>query len=125
MTLDAGAEPLFADVDRDRILQVLSNLIGNALKFTPNGGIVKFSARKQENHVEISVADNGPGIPPQDRQLIFERFTKLRMNDRTGLGLGLFVAKWIVEAHKGHISVTSDVGKGSTFSFTLPLAATY
>jgi signal transduction histidine kinase len=125
MTLDAGAEPLFADVDRDRILQVLSNLIGNALKFTPNGGTVKFSARKQERQVEISVADNGPGIPPQDRQLIFERFTKLRMNDRTGLGLGLFVAKWIVEAHKGHISVTSDVGKGSTFSFTLPLAATY
>jgi len=125
MTLDAGAEPLFADVDRDRILQVLSNLIGNALKFTPNGGTVKFSARKQERQVEISVADNGPGILPQDRQLIFERFTKLRMNDRTGLGLGLFVAKWIVEAHKGHISVTSDVGKGSTFSFTLPLAATY
>jgi len=125
MTLDAGAEPLFADVDRDRILQVLSNLIGNALKFTPNGGTVKFSARKHERQVEISVADNGPGIPPQDRQLIFERFTKLRMNDRTGLGLGLFVAKWIVEAHKGHISVTSDVGKGSTFSFTLPLAATY
>ena len=125
MTLDAGAEPLFADVDRDRILQVLSNLIGNALKFTPNGGTVKFSARKHERQVEISVADNGPGIPPQDRQLIFERFTKLRMNDRTGLGLGLFVAKWIVEAHKGHISVTSDVGKGSTFSFTLPFAATY
>jgi signal transduction histidine kinase len=125
MTLDTGAEPLFAEVDRDRIFQVLSNLIGNALKFTPNGGIIKFSARKQESQVEISIADNGPGIPPQDRQLIFERFTKLRMNDRTGLGLGLFVAKWIVEAHKGHIWVTSDVGKGSTFSFTLPLATTH
>ena len=125
MTLDTGAEPLFAEVDRDRIFQVLSNLIGNALKFTPNGGTIKFSARKQESQVEISIADNGPGIPPQDRQLIFERFTKLRMNDRTGLGLGLFVAKWIVEAHKGHIWVTSDVGKGSTFSFTLPLATTH
>ena len=125
MTLDTGAEPLFAEVDRDRIFQVLSNLIGNALKFTPNGGTIKFSARKQERQVEISIADNGPGIPPQDRQLIFERFTKLRMNDRTGLGLGLFVAKWIVEAHKGHIWVTSDVGKGSTFSFTLPLATTH
>jgi signal transduction histidine kinase len=125
MTLDTGAEPLFAEVDRDRIFQVLSNLIGNALKFTPNGGTIKFSARKQESQVEISIADNGPGIPPQDRQLIFERFTKLRMNDRTGLGLGLFVAKWIVEAHKGHIWVTSDVGKGSTFSFTLPLVTTH
>jgi len=125
MTLDTGAEPLFAELDRDRIFHVLSNLIGNALKFTPNGGTIKFSARKQESQVEISVADNGPGIFQQDRQLIFERFTKLRMNDRTGLGLGLFIAKWIVESHKGRIWVTSDVGKGSTFSFTLPLATTH
>ena len=124
MTLDTGAEPIFAEVDHDRILQVLSNLIGNALKFTPNGGTIQVSARKQERHVEISIADNGPGIPPQDRQRIFERFTKLTMNDRSGLGLGLFIAKWIVEAHKGRIWLTSDLGKGSTVSFTLPLTAT-
>ena len=124
MILDTGAESLFAELDRERMFQVLSNLIGNALKFTPNGGTIKVSARKQEGHVEISVADNGPGIPSQDRQLIFERFTKLTMDDRSGLGLGLFVAKWIVEAHKGRIWVTSDVGKGSMFTFTLPLTAT-
>jgi signal transduction histidine kinase len=124
MTLDIGAEPIFAEIDHDRILQVLSNLIGNALKFTPNGGTIKVSARKKERHVEISIADNGPGIPSQDRQLIFEKFTKLTMNDRSGLGLGLFIAKWIIEAHEGRIWVTSDVGKGSTFSFTLPLTAT-
>jgi len=125
MTIDTGPEPIFAEVDHDRILQVLSNLIGNSLKFTPNGGTIEFSARKQETQVEISVADNGPGILPQDTQLIFERFTKLTMNDRSGLGLGLFVAKWIVEAHKGRIWVTSDVGKGSTFSFTLPLTMSH
>ncbi len=125
MTIDPGPEPIFAEVDHDRILQVLSNLIGNSLKFTPNGGTIELSARKQETQVEISVADNGPGILPQDTQLIFERFTKLTMNDRSGLGLGLFVAKWIVEAHKGRIWVTSDVGKGSTFSFTLPLTMSH
>jgi len=124
MTLDTGTESLFAEVDRSRLFQVLSNLIGNALKFTPKGGTIKISARKQAGHVAISVADNGPGIPPQDRQRIYERFTKLTMNDRSGLGLVLFVAKWIVEAHKGGIWMTSDVGKGSTFTFTLPLAAT-
>ncbi|HSS75973.1 MAG TPA: ATP-binding protein, partial [Thermoanaerobaculia bacterium] len=75
MTLDIGAEPIFAEVDHDRMLQVLSNLIGNALKFTPNGGTIQVSARKQAGQVEISVADNGPGIPSPDRQLIFERFT--------------------------------------------------
>ncbi|MGH7180970.1 MAG: sensor histidine kinase, partial [Nitrospiraceae bacterium] len=124
MTLDTGAESIFAEVDHDRMLQVLSNLIGNALKFTSNGGIIKVSIRKQGSHAEISVTDNGPGIPTQDRERIFDRFTKLTMNDRSGLGLGLFVAKWIVEAHKGHIWVTSDIESGSTFSFTLPLTAT-
>ncbi len=121
MTIRTSPEPIFADLDHDRILQVLSNLIGNSLKFTPNGGTIELSARKQETHVEISVIDNGPGIPEQAKAQIFERFSQLKMNDRRGLGLGLFIAKWIVEAHKGRIWVTSDVGKGSTFSFTLPL----
>jgi len=121
MTIHTGPEPIFADLDHDRILQVLSNLIGNALKFTPNGGTIELSARKQETQVEISVTDNGPGIPEQATALIFERFSQLKSNDRRGLGLGLFIAKWIVGAHKGRIWVTSNVGKGSTFSFTLPL----
>ena len=76
---------------------------------------------KRETEVELSVTDNGPGIPEQAKAHIFERFSQLEVNDRRGLGLGLFIAKWIVEAHRGHIWVTSDVGKGSTFSFTLPL----
>jgi|CXWL01.1.fsa_nt_gi signal transduction histidine kinase len=121
MTIHTGTEPIFADVDHDRILQVLSNLIGNSLKFTPKRGAIDLSVRKQETQVEISVTDNGPGIPEQSKTQIFERFSQLKMNDRQGLGLGLFIAKWIVSAHKGRIWVTSEVGKGSRFSFTIPL----
>lgn len=121
MTIHTSTEPIFANVDHDRILQVLSNLIGNSLKFTPNGGAIKLSARKQGTQVEVSVTDNGSGIPEEAQVQIFERFSQLTMNDRRGLGLGLFIAKWIVEAHKGRIWVSSEVGKGSTFSFTLPL----
>ena len=115
------SEPLFVLGDHDRILQVLSNLIGNALKFTAHGGTITLSARKRENEVEVSVADNGPGIPEEAKEKLFEKFSQLKMNDRRGLGLGLFIAKWIIDAHNGRIWVTSDLGKGSTFSFTLPL----
>ena len=124
MTMNTSAEPIYADIDHDRILQVLSNLIGNALKFTPHGGTIELGARKQKTHAEISVTDNGPGIPREEQGRIFERFSQLKKGDRLGLGLGLFIAKWIVEAHEGHIGVTSEVGKGSRFSFTLPLSAT-
>lgn len=122
MILGASPEPIVAWVDRDRILQVLSNLIGNGLKFTPNGGSIALSAKKQESHIEVSVTDNGPGIPEQDKGQIFERFSQLKMNDRRGLGLGLYIAKWIVEAHHGRIWVISEVGRGSTFTFTLPIS---
>lgn len=122
MTTRPCGQPLFADVDHDRILQVLSNLIGNALKFTPPGGIIELAARKEEACAVISVTDNGPGIAEEAQAYIFDRFSQLKLNDRRGLGLGLFIAKWIVEAHKGRIWVTSEVGKGSTFSFTLPLS---
>lgn len=125
MTIQTSHESIFADIDRDRILQVLSNLIGNALKFTPKGGAIKLSAQKKETEIEISVTDNGPGIPEEKKLKIFERFSQLRSNDRRGLGLGLFISKWIVEAHKGRLWVASDVGKGSTFSFTLPATESY
>jgi signal transduction histidine kinase len=108
-------------LDHDRILQVLSNLIGNSLKFTPLGGAITLSARKELAHVEVSVTDNGPGIPQHAQAKIFERFSQLITNDRRGIGLGLFIAKGIVEAHHGKILVTSEFGKGSTFTFTLPL----
>ncbi|MGZ3701185.1 MAG: ATP-binding protein [Bdellovibrionota bacterium] len=112
---------VFVNCDYDRILQVLSNLIGNALKFTPKGGKIVVAFKKQGPEVEISVTDTGPGIPENAKKRIFDQFSQLHSRDRTGLGLGLFISKWIVEAHGGHISVVSEVGKGSTFSFTLPV----
>ncbi|MEQ1893663.1 MAG: ATP-binding protein [Planctomycetota bacterium] len=120
VTQDCPAEPLLVHCDHDRILQVLSNLLGNALKFTPEGGAIVLAARKRGREVSLSVADNGPGIPPEARSKLFERFSQLQANDRRGLGLGLFIARWLVEAHEGRISVASELGKGSTFSFTLP-----
>lgn len=121
MNSDFPSEPMFVHCDHDRILQVLSNLIGNVLKFTPTGGTIVLSARKRESEVEVSVTDNGPGIPDDAKAKLFEKFSQLKMNDRHGLGLGLFISKWIIDAHNGRIWVTSDLGKGSTFSFTLPL----
>lgn len=121
VTLDCPAEPLLVHCDRDRILQVLSNLLGNALKFTPEGGAIVLAARKQEREVSLSVADDGPGIAPEARATLFERFSQLELNDHRGLGLGLFIAQWLVEAHGGRISVASELGQGSTFRFALPL----
>ena len=80
------------------------------------------SARKQGTQVEVSVTDNGPGIPPQAQAHIFEKFSQLKLAHHEGLGLGLFIAKWIVEAHKGRIGVISEPGKGTTLKFTLPLS---
>ena len=121
MTVDVGGEPPVSLLDHDRILQVLSNLIGNALKFIPEGGRIGLAVRKLETEVEMSVSDNGPGIADQDRPKLFQKFSQLALENRRGLGLGLFIAKWIVEDHGGRIGVTSEVGKGSTFSFVLPI----
>jgi signal transduction histidine kinase len=104
MSSEFPSEPMFVHCDHDRILQVLSNLIGNALKFTPTGGTITLSARKRESEVEVSVTDNGPGIPDDAKAKLFEKFSQLKLNDRRGLGLGLFIAKWIVDAHKGRIA---------------------
>ena len=123
VTIDAGDEPIFAHLDHDRILEVLSNMIGNSLKFSQEEGTIRFSARKQGDEVEISVSDNGPGIEKPLQAHIFERFSQLKVDGHHGLGLGLFMAKWIVEAHHGRIWVTSEPGKGSTFTFTLPASA--
>lgn len=121
MTIEQCSSPLAATFDRDRLLQVLSNLVGNALKFTPEGGSINLSAKKKVNELEISVSDNGPGISEDKVARIFEKFSQLNSGDRRGLGLGLFISKWIVEAHKGRIWVSSKMGEGSVFTFTLPL----
>jgi signal transduction histidine kinase len=109
--------------DRLRVSQILSNLIGNALKFTPEQGHVTFSAAPSESQVLFEVADSGPGISPADLEHLFERFWQARQDDHRGVGLGLPIAKGLVEAHGGTMSVRSILGAGTTFSFTLPAAS--
>jgi PAS domain S-box-containing protein len=121
LTYDAG-EPLpEIHGDRNRLLQVLSNLLGNALKFTPRGGNVTVRATAPGEHLLVQIIDTGPGIAPAQLPHIFGRFWQASGTDRRGVGLGLSIAKGIVEAHDGTIWVESDLGKGSVFSFTLPV----
>jgi signal transduction histidine kinase len=105
--------------DSARALQALGNLVGNALKFTPDGGGVEVTADVAANGVVFRVADSGPGIPPEHISHLFDRFWQAR-NDRRGIGLGLAIAKGIADAHGGTIGVTSVVGRGTTFTLSLP-----
>ncbi len=108
--------------DRDRVAQILSNLIGNALKFTPEGSSITVATEESSVEIKVSISDTGPGIPEDQKNHIFERFAQIGNKNRTGLGLGLYISKTLVESHGGTIWVTSAVGKGSTFYFTLPKA---
>ncbi len=112
--------PLDAEVpcDRERVLQVVSNLVGNALAFAPRGGHVTIRLALRERDAEVSVSDDGPGIPAGDLPHVFDRYWK--SHSRAGTGLGLAIARGIVDAHGGKIRVESRVGEGSTFAFTLP-----
>ena len=108
--------------DERRVRQVIFNLLSNAVKFTPQGGTVDVSAVRVNGEVRVSVADTGPGIAPEDHDRIFEEFqqTDAGAAHREGTGLGLALSKRLVELHGGHIWVDSELGKGSTFVFTLP-----
>ncbi len=117
-----GEEP---DVvcDHERILQVFANLIGNAIKFSPHGATITVRAEPRQDEVWFAVADAGPGLAPDVMPRVFDRFWQAAKTARQGTGLGLSIAKGIVEAHGGRIWVESEEGKGSTFLFSLPLAA--
>jgi len=110
--------------DQRKVKQVVVNLLTNAVKFTPDGGRVALSAERRDGEVLVSVADTGPGIPAKDRVVIFEEFRQAPAGAHAdeGTGLGLTLAKKIVELHGGRIWVESEVGHGSTFRFTLPIA---
>jgi PAS domain S-box-containing protein len=107
--------------DQHRLTQVLSNLLGNAVRFTPHGGDIVLTATPLEDVVRISVRDSGPGVAPDDVPRLFERYWQAPRLLRAGSGLGLYIAKGIVEAHDGEIGVDSEVGKGAEFWFTLPV----
>jgi two-component system sensor histidine kinase GlrK len=110
-------------IDPERILQVLRNLLGNAVKFTPNGGLVRIAAKPADGKLAISVKDSGPGIAAESLTSIFEKFNQGSRQSpytRQGTGLGLAIAKTIITTHGGKIWAESELGKGSTFVFVLP-----
>ncbi len=117
-----NAEPsILADFDYDRMMQVLANLLTNAIKFSPEGGRISIRVERAAGKALCRVADTGPGIPGNMLELVFERFWQIGANDRRGLGLGLYISRCIVEAHGGTIWAESELGEGSRLSFTLPL----
>jgi signal transduction histidine kinase len=117
---DLPADPLLTKHDPHRMLQVLSNLVHNAIKFTPEGGAIRIAAARAGAVCQVSVSDTGVGIANRDLAAIFERFRQLNPSDRSGLGLGLYISRWIVEAHGGRIWAESEVGVGTTFHIALP-----
>jgi signal transduction histidine kinase len=124
MSLDPELPPIEAEADRIR--QVLVNLLTNAHEYSPEGASIAVMARVAGAEVEIAVSDNGPGIPPDQLEHIFERFVRgeAGLTQRVGgTGLGLPISKSLVELHGGRLEVDSTLGVGSTFSFRLPLAA--
>ena len=105
--------------------RIIFNLVANAIKFSPVGGQISLSAKEDGRMVQISVTDQGKGIPVDQQESIFERFQQLDSRDdkkSAGSGLGLTICQYLVHLHKGKIWVTSEPGKGSRFTFTLPLA---
>jgi two-component system OmpR family sensor kinase/two-component system sensor histidine kinase BaeS len=118
--LNGGEE---ANIDPQRVREVLTNLLSNALRYTPRGGEIHVrlteAGSSPERNVTISIEDNGPGIEPAELPHVFERFYK--SSDSGGMGLGLSIARYLVEAHSGKIWAESEIGHGTTISFTLPL----
>ena len=108
--------------DPDRIVQVFTNLIGNAMKFTPKGGSITLAAKRGKGEVVFWVADTGRGILEDHLPHLFDWYWQAGRVDRRGAGLGLAICKGIIEAHRGKIWVESEPGTGSTFFFTLPVA---
>jgi signal transduction histidine kinase len=106
--------------DRELLLHVFTNLVGNALKFSPEGSAVTLAARARDGEVEFSVGDHGPGMSPDEVAHAFDRYWQSRGTDRRGSGLGLYIVRGIVEAHGGRVWIDSTLGAGTTVRFTLP-----
>jgi histidine kinase len=126
LTSNLSADPIHVLADEGRAIQILTNLIGNALQYTPENGTVAVSVSREKDHARISIRDNGVGIPPEQLARIFDRFyrvDKSRSRARGGSGIGLTIARHLVEAHGGKLWAQSGgENQGSEFIFTLPLA---
>lgn len=123
MLADVGGNLPPVDVDADRVAQLLSNLLGNAIKYTPREGNVTLAVECESEHLRVTIADSGAGIAADELPRIFDRFWQSRRTNRSGAGLGLTIARGIVRAHGGRIWVESELGAGTRVHFTLPLAA--
>ncbi|EPN61035.1 bacteriophytochrome histidine kinase, partial [Pseudomonas syringae pv. actinidiae ICMP 19079] len=118
-----NAEPdIKVNADPERLFQVLSNLIGNAIKFTPKLGRIGVAAMSNGDEVVFTVRDSGEGIPPEQLPHIFERYWTVKEGNPTGTGLGLYISQGIIKAHGGELAAQSQVGQGSEFRFTVPIA---
>ena len=124
VALVCSVPEIYADADRDRLIQVITNLVSNAIKFTERGGEARVAIRAENGFACVEVQDTGRGIPPEDLPRIFERFYRVKAHgvERPGTGLGLPISRELVELQGGKIWVTSEVGVGSTFTFTVPMA---
>jgi signal transduction histidine kinase len=119
---DVSGPSVRANFDRERILQVLANLITNSIKFTPSAGTIRVRGERTGDDLLFSVTDTGKGIPAPMLQVVFERFWQVGKSDRRGLGLGLYISKCLVEAHGGRIWAESVVERGTKIAFALPIA---
>ena len=124
LTVETPTLPIFVFADAGRLQQVLHNLLENSLRYTPSGGKVRVGVEAVPGEARISVQDSGEGIPAADLPYVFERFYRTKRSRAThpgGSGLGLSIVRWIVEAHKGRVTVESTVAQGSTFTVHLPV----
>lgn len=123
VVVEGDAAPIAGDFDGERLFQVLGNLVGNAIKFSPRATRIVLRGQATGGQWQCSVTDQGPGIPDGQLETVFERFAQVKTNDRRGLGLGLFIAKRIVEEHAGRIWAESTLGRGTSVLFTIPMPA--
>jgi len=123
LDVDAPADLPRVEVDRSQVERVIGNLVTNAMRTTPAGGSIAVTATRRGDEVAISVADNGAGIPRDYLSTIFEPFVQVPNASAGGVGLGLTIARRIVEGHGGRLTVQSEPGRGSTFTFTVPVAS--
>jgi two-component system, OmpR family, sensor histidine kinase VicK len=123
ITRQLGLQALWVEIDTDKMAQVIDNIMNNAIKYSPNGGVITVSLSHQQDRIVLSITDQGLGIPHEDLNKIFDRFyrvDKARSRAQGGTGLGLAIAKEIVNKHRGQLWAESKEGQGSTFYLALP-----